>query len=242
MRFCGSSLLVGLLLASGVWAGEGSDSSSLDDELLEGLSAPIDALDAGTAPAPAQPAPESQPAGQSIQGLTDQLMQELGAAADSETDDPLLVIARRMREAESRLAKGEAGPPLQENQEQILRDLDELIKQASKKCQGACSKPGSCNQPATRQQASQPKPSTPSNKPSNKPATNSVARTGPTGESPPAETTPADMRELLKRLWGELPDKAREQVLQSPVEEFLPRYELLIEEYFRRLAEDKQPE
>ncbi len=35
---------------------------------------------------------------------------------------------------------------------------------------------------------------------------------------------------------GALPERAREQMLQLPAEEFLPKYELEIEDYFRRLA------
>ena len=44
---------------------------------------------------------------------------------------------------------------------------------------------------------------------------------------------------VIRRLWGQLPEHARGQMLQSPVEEFPPKYEVLIEEYFRRLAEEK---
>ena len=49
----------------------------------------------------------------------------------------------------------------------------------------------------------------------------------------------AEMRTVLKQLWGELPQRQREQMLEPPVEEFLPKYEQQIEEYFRRLSEDK---
>lgn len=50
-----------------------------------------------------------------------------------------------------------------------------------------------------------------------------------------------EMRTLLKSLWGELPEREREQMLQLPVEEFLPKYELLIEQYFQRLSEQQPP-
>jgi hypothetical protein len=43
----------------------------------------------------------------------------------------------------------------------------------------------------------------------------------------------------MKRLWGGLPERARQQMLQTPVEEFPPKYEEQIEQYFRRLAEEK---
>ncbi len=43
----------------------------------------------------------------------------------------------------------------------------------------------------------------------------------------------------MTRLWGQLPPRARQQILQPPVEEFPPKYETQIEDYFRRLAEEK---
>ena len=46
---------------------------------------------------------------------------------------------------------------------------------------------------------------------------------------------------MMKDVWGQLPERAREQMLQSPPEKFLPKYELLIEKYYQRLAEE-QPE
>ena len=48
------------------------------------------------------------------------------------------------------------------------------------------------------------------------------------------------MQSLVKKIWGELPDTTREQMLEPLVEEFLPKYELLIEEYFRRLAAEQE--
>ena len=48
------------------------------------------------------------------------------------------------------------------------------------------------------------------------------------------------MRAVIKRLWGELPERDRGKMLLSPGEEFPPKYELLIEEYFRRLSEEKR--
>ena len=46
------------------------------------------------------------------------------------------------------------------------------------------------------------------------------------------------MQTLLKNLWGHLPERQREQMLQSSVEEFLPKYETMIRKYFLRLAEE----
>ncbi len=49
----------------------------------------------------------------------------------------------------------------------------------------------------------------------------------------------ADMRDLLKGVWGQLPERQREQMLQSYEEQFLPKYEQMIADYFRSLAEEE---
>jgi len=46
-------------------------------------------------------------------------------------------------------------------------------------------------------------------------------------------------QDLLSRIWGHLPDKLRDQMQASLSEQFLPKYEQLIEDYYRRLAEDR---
>jgi len=48
-----------------------------------------------------------------------------------------------------------------------------------------------------------------------------------------------DARDALRRVWGHLPDKVREEMGSSFSEQFLPKYERLIEEYYKRLAEER---
>jgi hypothetical protein len=43
--------------------------------------------------------------------------------------------------------------------------------------------------------------------------------------------------DLVKDLWGRLPERQREELMQPLSEEFLPEYAADIEEYFRVLAE-----
>jgi hypothetical protein len=52
---------------------------------------------------------------------------------------------------------------------------------------------------------------------------------------------PAAIRERMKEAWGNLPQRIREQMMQSSVDDFLPKYEILIEKYFQRLSEDETP-
>ena len=49
-----------------------------------------------------------------------------------------------------------------------------------------------------------------------------------------------EMQILIKEIWGHLPPKTREQMLKSYGEQFLPQYEDLIVEYFKRLAEEQE--
>ena len=61
-------------------------------------------------------------------------------------------------------------------------------------------------------------------------------------EQPQPAGRQADMEQiqtLMKRLWGELPQRDREQMLQYPVEQFLPEYEEMIEEYYKQLSREK---
>lgn len=75
------------------------------------------------------------------------------------------------------------------------------------------------------------------------------AGAGPAGETPGAAsqsaTLPAERfsqalghaAELVRDLWGHLPERQREQILQPQSAEFLPQYAAEIEAYFRKLAE-----
>ena len=50
------------------------------------------------------------------------------------------------------------------------------------------------------------------------------------------------MRNALKDVWGHLPPKLREQMQSGSFafEQFLPKYEHLIEAYYTRLAEERK--
>jgi len=54
-------------------------------------------------------------------------------------------------------------------------------------------------------------------------------------ERPDAEST----RAAMHKLWGNLPQRARQQLLQAPREDYPPQYEPLIQEYFRLLSKEE---
>jgi hypothetical protein len=153
-------------------------------------------------------------------------------------------VQSRMQQAQSLLAQpGDVGKRSSEQlaapvQQGILSDLDKLIADLSKQCQscnGQCQN-GQCNQP--------PKPG--QNPKSGKPG--SAAGRGRTAardstdrldRSVPKPIDKGEVNETVKALWGHLPERTREQMLQSFSDEFLPKYEIEIEQYYRRLSEEQ---
>ncbi len=211
---------------------------SLDDELLKELGAdPLDDVDRQLfGPAPQQP-DNKQPPGPT-DDLQERLARELGAAGASEDENPMLAIANRMRDVGVLIAGNNSGENTQQVQKQIVSALDKLIAQARKNCRKAG---GGTPQPQTtaaRKPVAQPgskPPGAGQGKPGSKPATNSNAKPGQ-GEA--AKPDVQQIRAMIEKdIWGTLPERQRQQLLQLPMEEFLPQYELLIIEYFKRLSE-----
>jgi hypothetical protein len=186
------------------------DADSLDAELLEGLEAP---------------APPVAP----LDG------EDLGAS-----EDPLVRVAGQMREVETSLRSERLGPPTQRLQQEIIADLDKLIAQQQKQCQGGAPKPGASQSPKPgTPKPGDPKPGPPKPGPTSQQVGKQAASDSQdetrAGEDGTAEfVAPQD---LLKRVWGHLPARLRERMLQNPNEKFLPKYEREIEEYYRRLID-----
>ncbi|HBO42483.1 MAG TPA: hypothetical protein DD670_00795 [Planctomycetaceae bacterium] len=171
---------------------------------------------------------------------------ELGEAALPEETLPLLSVAERMRDVEGMLRRADCGPATQLAQRQIVQSLEQLLDQAAQQRSDGSTVPGGkVEGPPT---APTDKPGEPSSerkaedgKESKTPG--SGAKERPEGEQAEGEAKQVDTeraRAMMKELWGELPPRQREQILQLPVEEFLPGYERLIEAYFRRLSEGKR--
>jgi len=178
-----------------------------------------------------------------------QFEREMGRVRKSEADSPLVNIARTMHHVQERIGQADSGPQTQQMQGRILKDLEDLLQQARRNCQ-ACQ--AACGTPqqavAQRERIAQPKDVEAAKhvkrKNSGGGSDPSQAIAGPDKVSPGMKAVHQpnmeEMRSLLKALWGELPQREREQMLQLPVEEFLPKYELLIEQYFKRLSEPRE--
>jgi hypothetical protein len=176
---------------------------------------------------------------QLLDDLNDDLLKDLpaankppaGAAADPNaavqptSDNPLAQIAERMRAAQERIARRDTSEPTQKLQRQIQDELAALIAEAKKQC-AACNKPGSGQGGLAGSTGGNPVPAPPRD------STDRIER----GTKETVET--ADVQDFLRRFWGHLPEKMREQMHSSLGEQFLPKYERLIEDYYLRLAED----
>jgi hypothetical protein len=211
--------------------------SEQQGRLADILSQSVEQTNPNTEP-PEKPSPQIKP---TYLTLVDerQLKRELGAAAEKEDDNPLAEIARQMRDAQRRIARLDSGPATQQLQRQIVDDLDRLIEQA-RKSSGQCQSQSQSTSPKSPTGSPRPQPNARTTQHPNKnPPTNTSTHTDkPARRKPDAAATQA----IMKRLWGTLPERQREQMLQSPVEEFPPKYELEIEDYFRRLSEEKRGE
>jgi hypothetical protein len=208
---------------------------SIGGKLLDDLGT----VETQSAPAPARPTNEverrmtrPEPAFRIDQPTRfDDLGEDLGAPSGPL---PLVRARQNMQQAGAILAQAGDVNDAQAAQQRVIAQLDELINGLCKQCQGGGSKPG--QKPSQANKPAQPKPG------AAKPGFSAIAPRDSVDEpKQPGERqlNPADREALVKQLWGHLPEREREQMLQSLSGEFLPKYELELEKYYRRLAEER---
>jgi hypothetical protein len=219
--------------------GGAKEQKSLDEALLEdldtGLSKPAVRKE--------QPAKKAEPSDDGQQPSMDEPRKRTrddelldGRAGEDESldgkaanENPLVRLNERMKLVERRIAETRSDEKTQRLQEEISDDLSKLITQLEQQCR-QCKNPSSS---ARRQQTSQSKPaSQPGQQSGDKPASDSSPRTT---QRETAKVDPARLQEMLKDVWGHLPPHLRQQMEQSANEEFLPKYESEISEYYRSL-------
>jgi hypothetical protein len=149
-----------------------------------------------------------------------------------ESRHPLVPIAERMKAVEQLVDGKNSDADTQRLQKQIVSDLDKLLEGCKKcQCNGSCNKPGQCDKPGSKPgngKGSQVAAKKPGTQPGKKEA--SVAKTG--------DVESAD--DLLKKSWGQLPQRVREQILQGAGDEFLPKYDAQIRRYFERMLREAE--
>jgi len=206
--------------------------NSMDDALLQDLSIP-----AKPKSEPQRAAKDDEMPARSEADFEALLREQLGAGEDvgQPSEDRLGTIGRRMRLAESLIGRQVTSQQTQRLQQQVIQDLARLIEELNK--QGQSSQSGA---PSPAERGAKPKGKSRAGSGENtgttQPAKDSTDRT---------EGTASDREELarvqimLKQVWGHLPPKIRDQMQSALIEQFLPKYERLIEEYYSRLAEEE---
>lgn len=181
---------------------------------------------AGAAPSASQPA--SQP---ELDELTRRII-----SGRSRDDLPARLTAA-MADAGRRLAeRRDAGSETQALQQEVLRDLDALLQQMKsaprsqqRQQSSARRSAGSSGAQARSAQARQQQAAA-----ANRPATEERDTGGAVAE-PRGHAAPPDVR----RRWGELPQRQREELMQGYNEQSLPRYREWVERYYRTLAQPR---
>jgi hypothetical protein len=241
MRLICTAIIVALIAiraqAANTPARESSGTESLGGQLLDDL------VPGGVPPAVGPPANElnNRPGAPSApaQPRFDDVGEDIGQASGSMS---LVRVRQGMQQAEGLLGQPSADALRRavqkagETQQDVVAQLDKLIAELSKQCQGGQCKPG--DQPPKPSQRSQAKPGK-SGSPAGRGKTAARESTDRLDRSTTQPVDKGDINELVKDLWGHLPEREREQMLQSFSDEFLPKYELQIEQYYRRLSEEQ---
>jgi hypothetical protein len=135
----------------------------------------------------------------------------LGDSASAQ--GPISSISGKMTHVAGDLAKTVTGEPVQVRQKEIVKDLDELIANLEKECQA-------CKNGIKRNNPRQGLP-------------DSVIRSGTGGIGDLVNPQESN------KDWAKISPRERDRILQSMSEGFPPEYRLVLERYYRRLAEEK---
>ncbi|WP_425616104.1 hypothetical protein NA78x_006043 [Anatilimnocola sp. NA78] len=227
LNFMTSSLLGGLgcalLMASSVLAQQ----KSLDEQLLDDLK-PVPAKVKSPAKTKADQKPDGEkPADKLDDALRRELEQGEDIGQEKNDEHPLVKLGREMREVQQRIGAKDTAKGTQQMQRTISAQLAGLIEQAQKQPQGKKAegnKPGNSSAQAGNESGSA----------SSQPGQQSTQRLE-LGEETQAQMN--EVKDALRRIWGHLPEKERDEMIGSLGEQFLPKYERLIEAFYKRLAE-----
>jgi hypothetical protein len=176
--------------------------------------------------------------------------------AEEEMKELIARLHKNMDASEDRLAKRDPGDATRDIQKDILKDLDELIKQQQdqqdqdSQCKnGECDKdnPSSSNTKNRKNASKKQGQSLAKNKPQGDPKKSPSDKTGKQTNSDAnvssdtvklgsGKTNNKEI-EMHKGIWGHLPETQRQEMDAYARERFMPRYEELLRQYYRTLSE-----
>ncbi|GEM_PF-3235127 len=242
---------------------------SLDDELLgelsDGLFGPVeDELFRQGVQKTKKPAPDPKSKDKSLspggnpgggKSTSPQQLPELVQPEGEDIgpqDNPLASISRQMQQVQRLLASRQLDQRTLQMQQEIVRRLEKLLQQARRNRtprSGAHQRQSASRNSTAHGQRQLPSGSQPAG---SKPRGQQAARrpnpqAEQTQEKRPKTPEPKEkkrnlVQDLIKRIWGHLPPRMRQQMLQSATDRFLPQYQLEIEEYFKRVSRVRSEE
>jgi len=189
----------------------------------------------GWVPAAGQDKPQATEPDDKDERLGERLIRQ--AAADSD-EDLMDSIIRLMSEAARKLEiEFDAGGQTQTVQSKILDRLDDAIKAAASQRRPR----RRTGPPSDADKRRMPKGKRRTSDQGGRPTdsrmdSSSSSPTNAEGKPLDRESTSGDLREL-RRTWGHLPMREREEIIQGITESFLERYREWIERYYRALQE-----
>ncbi len=184
------------------------------------------------------PGQETKPTQEKKEDLGERLIRKASTDGDEGVMDGLV---RLMDESAERLElQFDPGKRTQEVQSRILTELDEAIQMASKKTapKSRSSKPSRGDRRSSGRSDAPPAkdPSKDEGTPSPRGEPGESARKGSAASVDPEGGA---LREV-RRSWGHLPERERDEVIQGINEAYIERFKIWIEKYYQALQEAKE--
>lgn len=146
--------------------------------------------------------------------------------------DRLLIVEAEMHEVEQAIRRQDLSKETQETQREIVQKLSLLIEQLEKQRPSSSRSSAKSSAPAAEPEASVS---------AKERATDQPTDSKEQGTADRQATSEALQVGMSKEVWGQLPAKIRQQMQSLKSEQFLPKYERMIHEYYKRLSEMDRP-
>jgi hypothetical protein len=140
-------------------------------------------------------------------------------------DKDLGWIARKMDNIERRLELARGGPQTQKMQNEVVRRLDEIIKELENQQKGN-SNGGACPNGGQPSEGGGANPTQPQ-------------RDSYPGQNPGRGVVDQKRLQNYAQQWGKLPDKDRAKAMAELTRDMPPRYREVIESYFKKIAQSQ---
>ncbi|MBT4865806.1 MAG: hypothetical protein HON53_11925 [Planctomycetaceae bacterium] len=165
-----------------------------------------------------------------------------GTTKDRPQENPLEQAIRAMREAQKRIDGKDAGLKTRELQQDVVKNLEQLIEAVKQQAQ---SSPSGGKSPKPQDGDPKQKGSKPPEPAETQPGDNGKTRKDKSPESTDKardaenrQLAPLSSGRMVRDVWGHLPPTLRQKLLNVYEDKYLPKYDDLVRRYFESLAEE----